>query len=230
MSSYYLFVEDGKGPRLPDDLADLADSGNAYTALPVLDHGPHDGPGMLFHWSETCRGYQRAHQEWHWLPSGHWIGWEKGGTITPDDLQRTEMQLGEDVELEDGQKWLVPIVRSLPGVFGFDEHGNLVEQPRAEYRDLCEYATEVVLHRWFFQADKDEVEEKREVEWSEVARFAARVLGINYRVNFEVLIALGLLGSRSTPLVARAAVEFDRILQDSLRLVKKNEGQPASAT
>jgi len=64
-------------------------------------------------------GFYPAEQEWRQLPqSTAWVGYYRDDPPRPDQLWRKEVLPGHAVELGDGQKWEVPIVRGITEVDG----------------------------------------------------------------------------------------------------------------
>ena len=56
--------------------------------------------------------YLPKDQIWlHHAASNYWVGMYKDANIHPSELQRDEMLFGADVELADGNKWMVPVAR-----------------------------------------------------------------------------------------------------------------------
>lgn len=62
---------------------------------------------------EPC-GYYPDRQKWQKSEAGNfWIGWNPNQLPTPNDLHREPMLVGENVKLQDGHSWHVPIARSV---------------------------------------------------------------------------------------------------------------------
>lgn len=160
-----------------------------------LAKGPTDGRGTLYYWGMTASGCYRADtQRWAAakpnpvldLPAGRfWIGTD-GAPPTPADLALPRQLQGIPVELRDRHRWLVPEARLLPHVWGLGDDGQFAQRTLPEYDAFCRLAERSKACIAAYNPDED----LRLVDgWT----FAVMALGLNYRVNEDVVDFLGLL-------------------------------------
>ena len=114
--------------------------------------------------SKSQLGFYPERQTWHRLTSiGHesvFYGWDNDAPPTPKDLARQEMIDGEFVQLDDGNKWLIPIAReyvvhdgeplarcALPCKLSL-VNGELLKsgRPLQKYQDLWQIAENWAMH------------------------------------------------------------------------------------
>lgn len=183
----------------------------------LIPCGPSRTAGTLCHWP-TARGEQAQpviasdRQTWYeakprdGLPKGRvWIGYETARRPRPVDLQRTKLHPGQAVRLADGQDWLVPIVRELPQLYGYDDDGELATRfdvPR--YQDVfdrtwqwCERIRGAAIQEQAAEGQSFRVSFDRRDYFA----YVADLLALHYRINRDVVDALGLLATGDVGLI-----------------------------
>ncbi|TWT31154.1 hypothetical protein KOR34_45300 [Posidoniimonas corsicana] len=140
-------------------------------------------------------------QEWAETPAGWWLGFIKAEKPTPEQLRGGDLLPGYWVSLADGNKWALPIVREVndqgdpkcgvPARLVRDRvTRDLVPGPPAKPYQYLWDATE-----WAWQAMVAE----QEVDEIEAEQTTAMLLGANYRVGPEELLALGAWSTNVRP-------------------------------
>lgn len=211
----FLYYLPGEKQRPGDDR--LRELGLPYVAgrklfASDIHQGPDNGSGWLMADQGRLGEYAARHmpgeQEWQETPDGWWLGYYKAAPPTPDDLAHDQQLAGYDLTMGDGNVWTLPLVRNvdeagepvcmLPAKLVRDKATRaLVPGPPIErYRYLWE-ATEWA---WLAMVSGEEVDGTRFEET------AALLLGSNYAVGAEELVALGLYSTELGPpkLVAAA--------------------------
>ncbi|MEO1528068.1 MAG: hypothetical protein AAFX06_21770 [Planctomycetota bacterium] len=221
MSSFLYFIPDV--PSVSRDIIEAA--GLAY----AIDHttgrgcdGPKGGRGMVLRTDDDLATMDAESQSWLEAPkfgadqAPYWIGWN-GAKPTPEDLARKEQMRGQWITVQDGSRWYVPTLLSwsegkeLPAVYenrlptsiGIDDNGNpTVGQVVPKYRDMFDIGLRVVS----VMAGRGE----EAMAGSEVIKFAANCLGINYRVSLLELSAsvLGCISTDDAFQIAKIAVDW----------------------
>ena len=166
-----------------------------------------------------------------WTPSHDskfWIGIDPEDPPQPIDLARKVLIAGSSVTFGDGFTWTLPTLSRFPSNFALTGDGQLTQQVKEEFAQLYDSSLSVVTEilRQFDMVElirekKPELEAYSiEVSVEDGLKLIARSLAINYRLNFEIAIMLGLFDQSSA---ARALVELIELRE--LRLVndqKKN--------
>lgn len=175
--------------------------GAGYAHAELLGGGPDArdggaGRGCLVYWLPPTQPLGlnlNQHAQWSWtrakpdpqrnLPGGrYWIGQTPGVPILPEALARRQQYPSVAVRLDDDQLWQIPIARSLPHEFGFDDYGNQVRRvkpPFAAYHDLAmEFLAALI------EAGSPI---RKELHVSDAWRLAELGLSLNYRVNRDVI-------------------------------------------
>jgi hypothetical protein len=195
-------------------LADMLDPRDAMPAVTEeLVAGPDGGRGMLWHWHadgdrQPMPLVRKDAQNWYeckprgGLPKGRaWIGYETKNPPRPCDLERTKPHPGVPHCLADGREWTVPLVRELPQIIGFDDDGNVSSRFNVDrYQrvfdqtwEICERLSEAVA---VSQASGEPA--RYTVNRLEYFQYVAELLGLNYRLNVDVLDAMGLMSTSET--------------------------------
>lgn len=194
-------------------LSGLLDPG-ADRPVITTGEGP-TGEGTLVAWEPSFR--YDADQTWHDC-GGWWLGWDT--QPTPEDLLRPQCQDSFPVTLEDGNEWLVPLVRRLPEIYGLPNgDGKMTRKPHPKYTDYCNFVYDTVIGQWFHQEHTDE---------ELVAQFCGRALAINYRINWHIGLALGLFTKATCQTITVVASDAEPLLAEAQRREKKTG--PVGAT
>lgn len=198
---YQIFIPGVETPN-PDhlDAVGLGDL-RAGASFSHCGEGPGGLSGQLVSWGFGAE-YDAG---WRWqpikqcgeLPAGRfWIGVDPEQPPTPDDLRRPDFVYGTDVELADGQKWMIPAARQLPTIWTLRESdGAPIKKTRAKYSGYFERARELFAKfESLYNADEHRTPLKNQElvlggEWD----LACEALAMNYRVNPVVVDFLELL-------------------------------------
>ena len=143
--------------------------------------------------------------EWVNTGNGVYFGVDPGWG--PDDFARDETVAGYPVALADGNEWVIPLARVFPAgtalpermTFGVD--GAVVREVLPRYIGLSRFAEEVYAQ--LIDADGDDVSRPE----PEVTAAAVRALGVNYRLGFREVMALGLLTTGNRTAIVHALVD-----------------------
>lgn len=206
----FLYFAEGDKPLT--DMGQVHNLGlsHAFDSLPqctMLDRGTPSGkPGFILSDATTLGSYQPRFfpDQQTWRKFGDvWIGFYNDAKPTPDDLRRTQMLPGVELELCDGNKWTVPVVYiyegnglqpNLPRFLDLDETGRCVPGPvMDQYRDLAQ-CVENFWDAWetAYQTALQNDNQQFVVSFDTVNEDAARVLAANYHVSLREIVALHL--------------------------------------
>lgn len=150
----------------------------------LAGRGPGNKSGLILFYQRSDgaiprrAGYYPAEQEWTEVNDGLWIGVDTDDPPTAADLARKKQYGGYTLELANGERWLVPVIRrpdgttELPTDMLWNEAGLLVEPLKDRYRSYWDESAEVCS--WFF--DNQDGFDK-----AKALTLAVRALGLNYR-------------------------------------------------
>lgn len=194
--------------------------------------GPDGQPGLL-----VCQtglyptfSYHRDQQIWaKRYGSDVWIGFDQAAPPGPEELARRSLLPGREIELADGRKYTVPLLRSFDAaqLDGPLTYQCLLDQTLAQDPDTGRLVPGDVLPKYrevWAQAMRigDSLlgqltggKSTAELEDGDLEKFVAAVLSLNYRVQMPELSALGLLTLQNLGAVMRAAIDWDT-LQENL--------------
>lgn len=226
MSAYMLFVDgETSGHKLTEKLgiSQIELGENHLTWVFCAGAGPGGQAGMLGFWlDDRCAGhraFEPEKQTWVAVPVSegtpqYYVGTHNDQPLEPGDIIRLKpAERSVMVELEDGQKWGVPVAKWLPHRWKLDAEGQVSRQPAAPFADFCSKAADIVQQIMGFDAEKN-------LEIAFEMAYVCQALAINYRLAPPIISALDLLGDKSSPAVMMATIEFPEI-QD-VELEKKN--------
>lgn len=225
---YAVFIPRGERTfSSPDDLLSsvgLGDLGSAcVVAMPLSATGPDGLSGTLLYWGDP-RQPPRDRAGWTWQPAParslhsdglkagqldaalaagrYWLGWNPDAPPVPAELRRSTFLGGLEVTLEDGNDWIIPTAKVLPRRMGLDPTGEITMQIAPPFRAFCEAAEDLLAH--LAAADPN----RGSLEIPGCWRVANAALGINYRLNAELVSMLGLFSDRSMVQVCLAVIEL----------------------
>jgi hypothetical protein len=188
---------------------------------------PHMGNGTLV--AQACAEivrYDADAQQWHKMPGRFcggrevWAGWKTDEQPTPTTLARSHQLPGTKLELLDGQKWIVPVLRKfqesdrpypvysiqLPTVLDYDADGSLrIGQVIPQYRDVWGRAMQI----GDFLSHGVKIDGESDLTIEESIEFAGQILGLNYHVSIFEVVKLGLLTKELADQIVRLALDFD---------------------
>ena len=197
-------------------LADMLDPRDAQPAVTEeLVAGPHGGRGMLWHWhadgdKSVMPIVRKEGQTWYecrprgGLPKGRaWLGFETKNPPRPCDLERTNKHVGQPLTMADEQAWLVPLVRELPQIYCYDDAGDVATRfnvPR--YQDLFDRTADWCER--IHAASEGKTQGDRysfQYDGADYFDYVGKLLGLNYRVNGDVVAALGFVATGDVGLI-----------------------------
>ena len=220
-------------------LEELLREGDAGpNASDLLSAGPSGERGVVLSWGVP--GYKPDMQTWspckpdanRKLPAGRFLlGFERsalrpdGEADLPSALARsaTVQFDGPLVRLADGNAWRIPNGMRLPYRFGLDDAGHVAKVVRPEYSRIHERTL------WAFEAVRGEVAGEQAIDELQGLDYCAFLLGLNYRVNLEVCLALGLFDGAAIGRVMFASTDSEKLIAIADE-VKKNAAQPPGAS
>ena len=188
-----------------------------------VSQGPSGKPGAVF-WADAGTPRLKASVTWRkGLRGAFWIGVDADALPTPQELARTQSYPGYGVTLNDDNKWVIPVARifdgstALPTRYVLGENGEELEVLPA-YRELSRRAGEAF--DIMINADAGAT-----VAIPDGRGLAEAALTVNYRVEHDEILMLGLLGEHNYREIVEAMCDFPsmRAMRDAL--AKKN-GQP----
>lgn len=209
--------------------------GESLSERTALD-GP-DGKGglVLAIGSHPAHGYYPKSQTWMQADAAPWwIGFDVEHAPTPEDLQRSELLAGHDVQLEDGNAWHVPAARLWVNEEGMPRYrmsvpvrllrrgGEWKSEPLERYRWLADAAETYWAHLVSGQGSGFTVPQACEL--------AVRALSVNYRLGPEETSALALLTDRNVLSILNAIVDWPRYLEISQAILAEKKTASARAT
>ena len=198
--------------------------------LDVPESGPDGGGGKLVYFDGRRGRFPNQItridlQTQTWLPAAkdgeaaegrYWIGVVTGAALSPEWFQREAVIDGPPVKLLDGNHWVVPIAEYLPKRLTinrstgeqetrpFDIHLPFVEQTNAMFRHLIG------------EEFQRQVQEELSVVIPNGLVYASTALGKNYRVNHDLVDALGLIGELEAVRIAAVATGLESLASISL--------------
>lgn len=202
--------------------AGLADLLRADDAAPMVVDALTPEPegdrcGQLVYWDEPAIqpiGLHPEKQTWRRLTPRDglardrgWVGWWNDRPPGPGCLARKKAHAGEELKLCDGRKWQIPAMRHLPQAMCFDDDGQVAMQyVDARYVALAEKVSDAFGRT---VADMQAVGEgetlKAQFPLREFLYLGAEMLGLNYRLNVDLVGMLQLLGNDSMGVLFAAA-------------------------
>ena len=188
--------------------------------------------GSLVFW-KTCPEWREL-RYFHWEPAEentttgqkrgrYWIGWDPESPPTADDLKRVKQYGGHWTTLGNGEQWLIPSYMRLDHVFRMGTDGEPIMRPAPQWERFCKRSEEI--QQSVFEAvgiandlngrpavPDDPATEFTKVTVSGGVAYSGDVLSINYRLNVEIALMLGLLTSGVLPKVIAASIDLPQIL------------------
>lgn len=219
-------------------------------------NGPGGISGLMCDRNGSPLRYDIEKQRWQRSPGAGLAPWWVGCPIVgvePAALLRPDAVGGDEVELGDGRRWLVPRIygvmellsaapdvprrqTSLPLAFGLDDDtGEPTLGVAARYDRLREAAFDVWLESVTSGDDDDDSQDAApDRSFAARLRLCVDALALNYRVT--MVEAVGLLGLFDTPSLNRVlrqlidAEEVERVARQRAREATDPKPEAASAT
>lgn len=237
----------------PDTLAafGLADVFDGKPATrEILGPGPGDQPGLL-----VCNGnvdqvtldYRPDSQTWQKrFDSEAWMGIANDASLSPDALVRRPWVPGHKLRLADGNDWMIPQLRAFSPT---QLDGPLVYAPKLE-RTLTQCPTtgdlvpgDVIAKYAGIWAEATEIGDELLVQLqsggttsanlpdAKIYGFAARVLGLNYRLGTAEIAMAKLLQTTMAVRILQIAIDWDTLRANlGNRLRRATLGTPTPTT
>lgn len=196
---------------LEETFADVRSIGQT-TITELVGRGPGDASGVIVSilpaTGEVPKriAYAPDFQAWRQAGPDLWIGIDREQPPTPDDLVRSTGRrmagerhvrpphAGYELELADGHRWTVPIIRrpaiverfggaltSLPMDVGWDAEGKFCETIKPQYQALWEETGAIC--DLFFDAEGRIRRGEFEIDVETGLRWCLRLLSLNYRYS-----------------------------------------------
>lgn len=179
----------------------------------VPGRGPNNLSGSILYYQSPKTDIPRrtyfkdAEQQWTPVGTGEhvWIGIDTDDPPTPDDMVRRTVYEGYGIDLADGKRWQIPVIRrchdastALPTDMVWDSTGKLIEPIKPAYEALWR-DTETVS-RWFV--------EDQQAPRSDALRHAVKALSINYRFGVNEQNLLRVIDATNFMAVLMAMVDY----------------------
>lgn len=246
MAGFLYFIE--QAGQAVDGNA-IAAAGLAYAMDAALQKrqalaGPGGQPGVVIAAGEVpveeC-GFFPERQTWRRKSPGVWAGWAKDRLPGPASLRRRETLGGHEVELLDGNRWLVPVARkwieedgelrwtaAVPRRATLDDEGRWVEGPVvgrfAPLWALAERWEASKLAAFVARKTGEEMPTRLVFDFAGLMESAVEVLAVNYRIGPVEADVLGILGVESAIAILDALID----MPTRLAWIKKNaRAEPA---
>jgi hypothetical protein len=242
MAHYTIFIPNVKGADPQHltrvGLGELLRDGESNPTSLECYRGPDNQQGMIFAW--THLGVKSVpHGNFpniKWIPSHdsqYWIGVDPEDPPQPMELARKTMIVGSQVTLGDGFTWNLPTLSRFPSNFALNAQGELTQTVKEEYKRLFDSSLSVVTEilRQFdlvelIRDKKPDLDQYQiQVSVDDGLKLIAASLSINYRINFEVGIMLGLFDQMSA---ARALIELVELRELKIVLEQKKNLEPVT--
>jgi hypothetical protein len=167
--------------------------------------GPDGGRGLLITWQENVLvSFDAKAQRWQRC-GDHWRG-------VRNDYQAAEFAKdappseGYPVRLGDGRAWVIPVALAdapnyaIPWREGLDDEGRLVRAVDPAYADVCRVARGL----W----ERMENTGRLQMDDDDLRRACATAIAVNYRLDLDDCLFLGLFSSESYTSIARALLDM----------------------
>lgn len=188
--------------------------GDAGVASGYTPKGPSGGAGAIFGRSGQSLHAEGLHWERYPGKEGLWIGWDRNAPPGPADLARKVQLGGHEVELGDGNRWLIPVARCVDGSSPLPRRlqwspegwrpGEVLGRHATLWETACAY---------FELMNRAASEPGLTVSWDEGANTASLALQQNYVTSVVEASLLGLLTTTTSGEVCRALVDWPTFLE-----------------
>lgn len=187
--------------------------------------GPDGGRGLLVTWQEgVLLQYAPASQRWQRC-GDHWRGVRTD--YQPEELAKASPpSQGYSILLGDGRRWVIPVALAdapnydIPWSERLDNDGRLTRAVSPEYADVCRVARTL----W----ERMEQNGRLHMEDDDLRRASTIALSVNYRLDLDDCLFLGLFTSESYIAIARALLDLPA-LEEMLRSPKAPAAPSASS-
>jgi hypothetical protein len=179
-------------------LEDLLRDGDLLPdAYDLVRPGPAGMMGTVLCWRHASNrpGYRPECQAWQPAKPDKTRGLSAGrfylclDETAPETLAREKaacLDGGIPVRLADGREWTLPNGTRMPVRFALDDQGQVIRLPTRKVEKIYERTL------WAYRSLETYAREGTPVPCEEALAYLAEMLSINYRVNLEICLALGL--------------------------------------
>ncbi len=248
MASYLIFIKGANSANAKQHLKDfgLSDLGLDGLMSTHVDAGPNPekNSGVICGWmngnSEDPRMQISDSQLWKPMPENGnraegdvWVGVEPLRPVTPKDLARKQMRPGTKVTLRDSNEWLIPAAQQLPRTLSLGSEGSVEREVEERYRGYFDRAFNAMqqVFRPFgiwndeqgFNTNIEPTDEIKTITIEDGTHLAGEALSINYRLNYEVALMLGLLGEQCLVGIIACTFDMPEIFQVESQKKKEEE-------
>lgn len=222
---------------LAQTFADIKSVRRQCSLFDITTKGPSGSSGVFLYALPPDReapkrcNFQPQFQEWREVhkSAGLWIGQDIEEPVRPRDLLReggstdidgdpTAPHRGWPLELADGRRYTVPVIRrpdvvarhgreitNLPEDIGWDENGRFVQTVKREYLQIWEDAGR--LCDFFFDAEGRHRRGDFEISVEDGLRWAIRILQLNYRYDAHLQNLLHLIDKTNVFAILGMAID-----------------------
>lgn len=176
-------------------------------------------------------GYYKDSQTWvEW--NKFWIGYENANKPTPQDLAKSEIIKGWDVELADRNKWHVPVARlangstNLPHTYVLGPDQVLRSKIAPDFLELGIKAADM-WEAFVTEEENRDDNQKALLGNKNIYEFATEALAVNYRIGLPEVGALQLFQGKDFVTVTEAVIDtptWEKTLKD-LNEARKKKGR-----
>lgn len=183
-----------------------------------VEVGPDGNKGVVFEIEGRSNGrrdlgFYPSKQKWESFAKGKiWLSVIDDDKPIPDDLIKSERIPGHYCELEDGNKWLIPVARKmhlgcvLPQSILIDNEGKYIMIPTERYLELQAYADNAFYD---FMIEKGQLDgEYKFVDPRELYRLGSVALGTNYQIAEYEITMLKLLTNYNCNAIANLIIDL----------------------
>ena len=245
MSQFLYFIPNAtRTTAIPPELS-YAFPGNPATR--EATKGPNGQPGLTLSMDSENLGFYEDKQSWfpHPMAEGVFVGVYNDSKPKPDDLKKENLLDGKLIALDDGQKWLVPLIRKWTTAPNDEDCGYAPILPVGVSHDPEALAAGKLQLSWGETAGTYRHLEVLAVEYAEfmsgqndesafvdpqvLFESAVTVIAENYRVSWVEMYLLGAFTSSKTSqsVLNYSCMDWENL--DKWLASKKNDDIPPSA-
>lgn len=194
----------------------------------ISGKGPNGSSGTIIFYRDNREpprrmGYYEGEHDWHQVGDGSkcWIGIDKLSPPRPEDLCRRTIHEGYNLELADGRRWQIPVIRRPDGSTGlptdmiFDAAGKYSEPIKPAYQKYWESSAEVC--EWVYvDGGSDRIDNPKAL------MFAIEAMNLNYRYGMQEHNALRLVDKTNFQVLLMLTVDLPRVRRE-MESQKKTE-------
>jgi hypothetical protein len=210
---------------LTDIFSDVSEDHVGFNCLP--GRGPGELSGTIIFYTDNREpprrmGYYENEQTWHPVGDGSkcWIGIDNDSPPKPDEMRRKRVHDGYTLELADGARWTIPVIRRPDGSTGlptdmvFDAAGKYSEPIKPAYLSYWEASAKVC--DWVFAESSND-----SIDNPEALKLAIEALNLNYRYGMQEHNVLRFIDKTNCQVLLMLSVDLPRVRAEMEALQKK---------